>query len=409
MPPKKKTTTTTEPSKRSRSATEAKNTSSSSPSKKGSSTSRTASPSKHTRAEEDADVTSKKKNESKKTEDKQIEAEAKSSTKKKAAPTSKAVAAAASSADKKKPTTTDGPKTQNEQEQGCTDFASVQKKTDFDPSKHVKLISWNVAGLRAVLNKSPKELQNLVDEEKPDVLCLQETKLSDWAGLATLGELEGYTHSDTISTAKKGYSGCRTYVKKSLDSVSTFGFDRKNPNNHDAEGRVVTTNVYNFTLVNTYVPNSGMTLDRLPYRVEEFDPQMRDYLKSLGADNSTTGRVIWTGDLNVAERDYDRYFKAPWKAMQKCSGFTPEERTSFRKTLTDLKMVDAFRHLYPTACGPKMMTFFSNRVGGSSSGLGWRLDYFVVSAALASRVVDCYPIQKWCTSDHKPLCLLLSH
>jgi AP endonuclease-1 len=360
-----------------------------------------SSPSKQQRGEDDSDVQTASR-----------ASESKSPSKKAASSsTSKAVAAATASSPKALASVpfADGPKTQQEQEKGCTDFGALQKSTKFDPSKHVKLISWNVAGLRAVLTKNPKELQNLVDEEKPDVLCLQETKLSDWAGLASLGALDGYTHADTISTAKKGYSGCRTYVKNSLDTVHTFGFDRQNPKNHDDEGRVVTTNVYNFTLVNTYVPNSGMTLDRLGYRVEEFDPQMRAYLKSLGADKAATGKVIWTGDLNVAERDFDRYYKAPWKQMQKCSGFTPEERVSFRKTLSDLNMVDAFRHVYPNACGPKMMTFFSNRVGGPSSGLGWRLDYFIVSAALASKVVDCYPIHKWSLSDHKPICLLLSH
>jgi AP endonuclease-1 len=277
----------------------------------------------------------------------------------------------------------------------------------FDPAKHIKIISWNVAGLRALLGKPSNELQKLVAAEKPDLLCLQETKLSDWEQAKTLGALDGYTHVDTLSSTKKGYSGCRTYVRKELDAAHSFGFVPKKPTEHDEEGRVVTTSVFNISLVNTYVPNAGMTLDRLPYRVKTFDPMMRDYLRALDADKPT-GHVVWTGDLNVAEHDWDRYFKDSFKAMGKISGFTPEERASFRQTRTSLGMVDAFRHLYPKAYCPAAYTFFSNRVGGASSGLGWRLDYFVVSAALASKVVECLPLPAYTASDHVPLSLWLS-
>merc|ERR1712232_726485 len=141
-------------------------------------------------------------------------------------------------------------------------------------------------------------------------------------------------------------------------------------------------------LVNSYVPNSGLKLERLEYRVQDYDPLVRQYLRDLGKKYSKGG-VIWTGDLNVAERDYDRFFNN-FKAMQKCPGFTPEERASFRETLAQTEMVDAFRDLYPNA--HDTYTFWSKRFDQKSKNNGWRLDYFVVSKDLLPKVVDVYPL-----------------
>ena len=289
--------------------------------------------------------------------------------------------------------------------EGTIPFVRRCADADFDPIKHIKFISWNVAGLRAQLSKCD-DLAKLVEAEAPDVLCLQETKLSDWSGLETLGPLPGYTHADTISATKKGYSGCRTYVKRALDCVHSFGFNLKRPTEHDDEGRVLTTNVFNLAVVNSYVPNVGQNLDRLGYRTGTFDPTMRSHLRALDSAGAN-GRVVWTGDLNVAERDYDRYFATSFKAMQQCAGFTPEERASFRDTLARSGMVDAFRHLYPNS--HKHFTFFSNRfVNNRALNNGWRLDYFVVSAALASKVVDCFTLPAYASSDHVPVVLWLA-
>lgn len=173
--------------------------------------------------------------------------------------------------------------------------------------------------------------------------------------------------------------------------------------------------------INTYVPNSGMTLDRLPFRIEHFDTAMRSYLKDvqqLCRENLSGSKkqikaagvqaeslpcgVIWTGDLNVAERDFDRYYAGTWKKMQECSGFTPEERFSFRQTLSEMGGAgDAFRMLYPNA-GPTY-TFWSARIKGREKGLGWRLDYFVLSKELLPFVVDVFPMPEQTASDHCPV------
>nr|CCC92310.1 putative apurinic/apyrimidinic endonuclease [Trypanosoma congolense IL3000] len=309
---------------------------------------------------------------------------------------------------------------------------------DFKPAEMFKFITWNVAGLRGLLKKDSNAIKKLLEEERPDALCLQETKLNVGdAANATLGAVKGYDFVDHPCSAKKGYSGTRTYIKKeivekwSVASVRGFGdlnernCDPKAGSEGDDEGRVLTTYFgtdgkdgggFEMALVNTYVPNSGMGLERLPYRHKTFDVKMREYLCKLTASARTSapdGRssgandaqplvgVIWAGDLNVAERDYDRYFAGNYAAMQKCSGFTPEERTSFRETLKTVKAVDTFRELYPRAA--PVYTFWSARINGRARGLGWRLDYFVVSAALASRVVDCFTMPSVMGSDHCPL------
>ena len=291
---------------------------------------------------------------------------------------------------------------------GTTAFERITKDADFDASTMLRIVSWNVAGLRGFINKGG-DLDKFCQVEKPDILCLQETKLSDPADCAKIGAISGYSHVDNISTAKKGYSGTRTYVRDGLTTakpVHAFSFDINKPDECDAEGRIVTTalaDLADLTIVNTYVPNSGMTLDRLGYRTNTFDPQMRGFLKSIPWQDS----VVWTGDLNVAERDYDRFWGGNFKSMQKSPGFTPEERASFRTTLQDCKMVDAFRLKYPAAAKAGTYTFFSARFNQRAKGNGWRLDYFVVSAALAARVVDCFPLTPYADSDHQPLVMWL--
>lgn len=296
---------------------------------------------------------------------------------------------------------------------GTVPFIRKTQDSDFDSKKMYKIISWNVAGLRALLKKS-KELHELAEKEKPDFLCLQETKLSpdEEAYNAKLGVLENYTFYDSWSVAKKGYSGTRIYVRKDNEAQVTeamFGFNVDKPQMKDDEGRVVAL-VFGppkapLVLVNSYVPNAGMELDRLDYRVKHFDPLMRGFLSSLALKKKCN--IIWTGDLNVAERDYDRFFSSNWKQMQKAPGFTPEERTSFRTTLREVNLFDAFRHVYPTA--HKVYSFWSARFNQRPKNNGWRLDYFVLSTALASKLVDCFMLPQYTGSDHCPVALWLNH
>jgi AP endonuclease-1 len=279
---------------------------------------------------------------------------------------------------------------------GTVPFSRETKDKDFSAKTMLKLVTWNVAGLRA--KGRAESLQAFAAEQAPDVICLQETKLSQPSDGAKLAVLEGYTFTDNISTAKKGYSGTRTYVRDGLKvTAQTVGIAG---DGSDPEGRTQTTTVAGVAVVNSYVPNSGMKLDRLEYRVGEFDAAMRAYLQTVD------GPLVWTGDLNVAERDYDRFFAGGLKQMEKVCGFTPQERASFRTTLKEAKLVDAFRHKYPTA--NKAYTFWSMRFGQRAKNNGWRLDYFVVSAALASRVVDCFPLKQYDVSDHSPVVLWLT-
>ncbi|RNF07481.1 AP-endonuclease, partial [Trypanosoma conorhini] len=301
---------------------------------------------------------------------------------------------------------------------------------DFDGAQMLKFITWNVAGLRGLLRKDAQAIRRLLEAEQPDALCLQETKLNpEDPQNAKLGEVAGYRFVDHACRAKKGYAGTRTYVKDAAAAewrtVSVKGFATlSTPRNvghsdGDDEGRVLTTYfgthgkggcAFALALVNTYIPNSGMALERLPYRCQTFDVKMRQHLCGLGrsckpaapADGAPPlAGFIWAGDLNVAERDYDRYYAGTFQTMQKCSGFTPEERASFRQTLRVANAVDTFRALYPRAA--PVYTFWSARINGRARGLGWRLDYFVVSAALAQRVVDCFTMPQVMGSDHCPV------
>jgi AP endonuclease 1 len=292
--------------------------------------------------------------------------------------------------------------------EGTVPFVRKTQNEEFEAKSMLKVIAWNVAGLRALLKKDKNPLQTLVETEHPDLLCLQETKLSDPTDADKVGQLKGYTFVDSISTSKKGYSGTRTYVRDTLDATHLEGFDvLSGTQTKDDEGRILTTFLNGGTLaiVNAYVPNSGMTLDRLDYRTTTYDPMMRGVLQDLSTRVGPTGSVIWTGDLNVAERDYDRYFATNFKAMQKVPGFTPEERASFRKTLKETDMIDSFRHVYPNAANA--YTFWSARFNSKAKGNGWRLDYFVVSSRLADRVVDSFMLPDVAGSDHCPIVLWL--
>lgn len=286
-------------------------------------------------------------------------------------------------------------------------FVRKTADSDFKADSMIKFISWNVAGLRALLKKEDgKEFYAIFEKQRPDILCLQETKLSDKAESSKIGVVPGYTFVDSVSTAKKGYSGTRTYVRDGIDADHILGFDvLSSKPREDDEGRILSSLLFGgkLAIANSYVPNSGMTLERLGYRTTEYDPLVRKFLLDL--NKKASGNVIWTGDLNVAERDYDRYFATNFKAMQKVPGFTPEERASFRTTLAETNMVDSFRHVYPNAA--KAYSFWSAKFQSKQKGNGWRLDYFVVSANLVKRVVDSFMLPEYVASDHCPIVLWL--
>ena len=283
-------------------------------------------------------------------------------------------------------------------------FVRQTRDQDFDSSKMSKIITWNVNGLRAVL-KTP-HFASLFRSESPDIVCLQETKLShEIKDLNTLGAIDGYIHYDCVA-AKSGYSGTRVYIKKAIEhkvlGYSLF-FDPKlqTCSEADEEGRVIIIEFSSFVLVNTYVPNAGDSLKRLDFRVSTWDVRMDDCLKKLGCyveSMQTPKSLIWAGDLNVAERDYDRYFQKNYIEMSKVAGFSPEERSSFRKIIEKNAMVDCFREIYPKAA--PVYSFWSYRINGRKNGQGWRLDYFVTKKSFMHHVLDTFMLSNLFGSDH---------
>ena len=224
----------------------------------------------------------------------------------------------------------------------------------------MKLISWNVNGLRACVGKGFYESIAALDA---DVVCLQETKLQ--AGQIDLA-LEGYETYWNYAD-KKGYSGTAIFTRRHPLSVTYgLGIDL-----HDHEGRIITAEYEDFYLVTAYVPNSQDGLRRLDYR-QQWDKDLRAYLKEL----ETRKPVVLCGDLNVAHREID--LKNP-KSDRKNAGFTDEEREGFQQLL-DAGFVDTFRHFYPDQTD--IYSWWSYRFRAREKNAGWRIDYFVVSEAL---------------------------
>ncbi len=248
-----------------------------------------------------------------------------------------------------------------------------------------KLISWNVNGLRAVLGKGFLEF---FDSKNPDVLCLQEIKLSE--GQLDL-ELEGYETYYNYAE-KKGYSGTAVFTKiKPIKVTYGIGIDR-----HDHEGRVITLEFEGCYLVNVYTPNSQRELERLSYRME-WEDDFREYLLSLDKIKP----VIVCGDLNVAHTEID--LKNP-KTNRRNAGFTDEERNKFSELL-EAGFTDTFRYFYPDKT--EAYTWWSYMFKARQNNAGWRIDYFCVSKALESKIQDAIIHSDVMGSDHCPVELLI--
>nr|XP_009784796.1 PREDICTED: apurinic endonuclease-redox protein isoform X1 [Nicotiana sylvestris] len=261
-------------------------------------------------------------------------------------------------------------------------------------TKHVKLLSWNVNGLRALLKLKNLLIQQLADREDFDVLCLQETKLQDKDVEAIKESLSGYENSFwTCSVAKLGYSG--TAIISRIKPLSVrYGLGIPD---HDTEGRLVTVEFDNFYLLCGYVPNSGDGLRRLTYRITEWDPSLGNYMKELEKSKP----VVLTGDLNCAHEEIDIYNPA---GNKRSAGFTEEERQSFETNFLNKGFVDTFRKQHPGVVG---YTYWGYRHGGRKTNKGWRLDYFLVSERIADNVHDSYILPDVDGSDHSPIGLIL--
>lgn len=249
----------------------------------------------------------------------------------------------------------------------------------------MKLISWNVNGLRAVLKKNFLEF---LETEKPDVLCLQETKCSpDQVEQLWPAHYTTYWNS----AEKKGYSGTAIFTKQRPLKVTPHLAIIE----HDKEGRVLTAEYDDFFLVNVYTPNSKRELTRLPYR-QQWDKDFLKFLKQLEKKKP----VIWCGDLNVAHTEIDL---ANPKANVKNHGFTPEERAGF-DAYVKAGFVDTFRE-FEKAGGH--YTWWSPMGTARARNIGWRLDYFLISQALRPQLKRAAILPHVPGSDHCPVVIEL--
>ena len=248
----------------------------------------------------------------------------------------------------------------------------------------MRLVSWNVNGLRACLGKGFLEFCR---ENGADVFCLQETKMQP--GQAQV-ELEGY-HQLWNSAERKGYSGTALFTRvEPLEVRYGLGIPE-----HDREGRVISADLGDFWLVNVYTPNSQEKLARLDYRME-WDDQFRAYLLALDREKP----VVVCGDMNVAVEEID--LKNP-KTNRRNAGFTDEEREKMRQLLGS-GFRDTFRALYPDKVE---YSWWSYRFNARANNAGWRIDYFLVSDRLMDRVKDHRILTAVTGSDHCPVELTL--
>ncbi|MBR3162602.1 MAG: exodeoxyribonuclease III [Clostridia bacterium] len=245
----------------------------------------------------------------------------------------------------------------------------------------MKLISWNVNGIRACIKKG---FENFFILSDADIFCIQETKCQD--GQVNL-EFEGY-HSFWNSAEKKGYSGTAIFTKKKPLSVSYgIGIDE-----HDKEGRVITLEFEKFYMVNIYTPNSKRELERLDYRMI-WEDEIRKYLTNL----NQTKPVIVCGDLNVAHEEID--LKNP-KTNRKNAGFTDEERNKMTQLLNS-GFTDTFRYLYPKK--ENAYSWWSYMGRAREKNIGWRIDYFIVSNDINKKINDAKIYPEVMGSDHCPV------
>ena len=241
----------------------------------------------------------------------------------------------------------------------------------------MKLISWNVNGLRAVLKKG---FEDFFYNEDADIFCIQETKMQE--GQLDLN-IDGY-HYYMNSAIKKGYSGTLIYTKEKPLNV-IYGINEK----YNDEGRVITLEYPTFYLINAYVPNAQDGLKRIEYR-ETFEDDLREYLLSLNKP------IIYCGDLNVAHNPID--LKNP-KANEQNAGYSIQERTKFT-TLLNSGFIDTFRYLYPEKV---TYSWWSYRFNARANNAGWRIDYFLISNILKDKLIDSKIHTNVFGSDHCPI------
>ncbi len=249
----------------------------------------------------------------------------------------------------------------------------------------MKIISWNVNGLRAIMKK---DFAGSVKKLGADILCLQETKANREQVKIALQLVDGYHVYANASKEKKGYSGTAILSKTEPVRVS---YDMDMPQ-HDMEGRVIAAEYEHYYLVNVYVPNSGQGLVRLDYR-GQWDKDFLSFLKNLEKHKP----VIVCGDFNVAHQPID--IARPKANYNKTAGYTQREIDGFTRIIEN-GFVDTFRHFHPDEIA---YTWWSFRANAREKNIGWRIDYFLVSKSLVSKVKKAFILPDFTGSDHCPL------
>jgi exodeoxyribonuclease III len=262
----------------------------------------------------------------------------------------------------------------------------------------MKIVTWNVAGLRAVLAKNkagkrdtddPNAIAALIKEHEPDIIAIQESKCPE-----NLNTNLDYSFQKILaSQTRKGYAGVAVFSKiQPISVLDDF------PHEHNKEGRVISLEFKTCYLINAYVPNSKGDLSRLEYRTAKWEAAMREYINKL----QEMKPVIYLADLNVAPTEMDIYTT---KGHKRAAGFTIEERTEYDKMMKDCKLIDTYRHLYPEK---REYTYFSNFAKSRERGAGWRIDMALVSRKLKKYVKDVTILKDYYGSDHVPVLLELS-
>lgn len=248
----------------------------------------------------------------------------------------------------------------------------------------MRIYSWNVNGLRAIAKKN---FFQWINEENPDILCIQETKLQEGQLEDSLKNIEGY-HSYFSFAEKKGYSGVATYTRKKPTSIKQgIGIER-----FDSEGRIIITEFENFTLLNIYFPNGQMNEDRLSYKLEFYDAIL-DYCNNLVKEEK---RVVICGDYNTAHKEIDLKNS---KANEKLSGFLPIERAWMDKFI-DNGYTDTFRIFNPEKIE---YSWWSYKFKARERNAGWRIDYHFISNNMLNDIKDAKILNGVMGSDHCPV------
>jgi exodeoxyribonuclease-3 len=258
----------------------------------------------------------------------------------------------------------------------------------------MKILTWNVNGIRSLMKE--KYLYDLIEEEKPSIICFGETKIS-CPFIDTENELKEkikslkYRYWSPCKT-RNGYSGTAIFSKKKpIDII--YGMKDANNIEIDEEGRVITLEFEKFYLLHCYTPNSGAELERLNYRVKTWDPAFRYYINKLQKNKP----VIVCGDLNVAHKEID--LKNP-KTNLKTPGYTKEERESFDKLLNETKLIDTYRKLNENKIE---YSYWSYRFNSRKKNTGWRIDYFLINEKYLKNVKKSLILTDILGSDHAPI------